>query len=663
MTTYFFDPISGNNANDGLTFANRKQTITSFTPAAGDLLKVIANPLPTSTSINATFTNASPTLTLASALTQNISTCDAIWTAGTVNVTPSVDSTAGNFKEGTGAAKLIFAAGFTTGLAAYFPTGTLDLSAYGGISFWFQPNSVTGGLAFSSWQIKLCSDTAGVTAVNTFNLPAALNGGAWHQITIDNGGALDSSIKSVALYATADPGSATVRIDNVLAVKAVGSADSLNLRSLVGKNNGTTGEAWYSLQSINGTTVILGGTVTLTSGSSNLRGYSGTTETVTLYKQEPMYMTDNASQTQSSFCDVNASGTAASHITISGGWDRTNMSTQVGTSFIAQYSSSNIGLRATSRSFVDVVNMGWVEFFQGALLTTCDNFTFTNCHAISNFGIGIGPTSNGGNNTYTNCILNNNGNYGLTPGQADKGTGIYCYGNATANILYGNGGNNVFTTVSALNSTNVGIDYSVSSDNLIFGLTTGNNGVAALRNYWGNNYISTATLPESVEFVAGANFGQGRLSIGNADGSTDDNRTYSDGALIQSETANAENDGLAWRIDITSANRLANYPMSLAGYMIGQGLRAYCIANNAVTIQARAMKNNANMVATLLVKGGQIAGVANDVSASVSGVNAYETLTLNFTPTASGWVDMQFIAYTTDGATTYSAYLDRFLDV
>ncbi len=647
MATYFFDPISGNNGNDGLSFANRKLTITSFTPAAGDVLKVISNPDPTSTGINATFTNNSPTLTLASSLTANISTCDTAWT-GVVNCAATVVSTAGNFKEGTGATNLVFAAGFTTGLCAYFPTGTIDLSAYQQISFWFQPNSVTGGLAYASWQIKLCSDAAGLTPVNTFNLPAALNGGAWHQITIDNGGALGNAIQSIALYATSDPGSATVRMDNFIACKSVASADSLNLRSIIGKNNGVTGEAWYNLQSINGTTVILGGAITLTAGSANLRGYSGTTETVTLYKQEPMFMTDTGSQSQSSFCDVNASGTASSHITISGGWNRTDMSTQTGISFIAQSSNSNIGLRATSRSFVDVLNMGWVGFFQGALLTTCDNFTFTNCYAVSNFGIGIGGATSGGNHTYTNIVSNNNGNYGLIPVAADQGSGLYLYGNANANLLFNIGGNNKFTTVKALNSTNTGVEFGATSNNVIYSLTTSNNGVQAMINGSGAQYLASASVAEATVLTS-SSFQRGKVSSLDHNLTAGNDIVFGDGMTFTQVSA-----GL-WRLAITSANRRANYPVKIGGNGDPNGIKVACVAGFQATVAIQVNRSNTALVAQLVCPGGQLSGVPADVvSSTVGSAGSPETLSISFTPSVSGVLDCELRAYTTDGATSYT---------
>ncbi len=662
MADYFFDYESGNNANSGLDFANRKKDMSAFTPTPGDHCKWKGSPLPTSCAIDATFTDGSPTLTLASALTANITVCDTAWTAA-ANVTATVTSVAGNYKEGTGACNLVFAAGFTTGLCAYFDLGsTIDFSAYGGISLWFQPTSVTGGLAYASWQIKLCSDAVGAVPVNTLNLPAALNGGAYHQLTVDNGGALSATVRSIALYATSDPGSATVRMDNIIAVKAAASADSLSLKSLVGKN--TAGEAWYNIQSINGTAVILGGVVTLTAGSSNLRGYTGATATQTLYKREAITVVDNASQTLSPVIPVLASGTAAAPILISGGWDRTNMSTQDSETWFGAFSNASVGISIPARSFIQVSKFGLVEFFQGVLMTGASCFnSFTDCYAVGSFGIGVGGSTTSASNVYTRLKSNNNGNYGLVPGVNDSGDDLFLVGNATANINCANGGNNRFTNVVDCNSTNVGIDYQLTSGNIITTYTSRQNAVAGFRNYGGLNYIINPTITDATIYVAGSNNSNGRLNLMNVNATSTDNRIYTDGALIQSDTSNADGSVIGWRVDITGAHRLANYPVKIGGAIDPNGLRLFLEANQAVTIVGRGKKTHANAVATLMLRGGQIAGVPADVSASVAGTAGFEDLSLSFTPTASGWVELEFLSYTTDGVTTYSTAFARFVKV
>lgn len=280
MPTYFIDTELGNDALDGLSFANRWKTLTNGATAAriapGDTIRIKASPYPTSLGQTATWTNKSRVVTLTSAVTANISTCETAWTQS-ANVTATASSTA---KEGTNAASIVIAAGFTTGLAAYFPLGAAtDFSAYQQVSFWYYNSLISANNA----TLRLCSDAAGVTAVNIIPIPQAAVASTWTQVTFDNGAALGNSIQSVALYIETDNGAQTIFLDNIIACKAPSAADSLTLRSLISK--GTTNEPWWAIKSINGTQVQLSPVEAVNVG----RGYDGTTESVTTYKREAVY--------------------------------------------------------------------------------------------------------------------------------------------------------------------------------------------------------------------------------------------------------------------------------------------------------------------------------------------------------------------------------------
>ncbi len=112
MATFYLDFEGGNDSNDGTTFANRWKTITSGATAArtapGDVIRIMKSPDPVSLGVNGTFTKQSPTITLASAVTANISLCQAAWTAS-ANVTTTTSSTK---KEGTLSTSIAPAAAF-----------------------------------------------------------------------------------------------------------------------------------------------------------------------------------------------------------------------------------------------------------------------------------------------------------------------------------------------------------------------------------------------------------------------------------------------------------------------------------------------------------------------------------------------------------------------
>jgi hypothetical protein len=80
-----------------------------------------------------------------------------------------------------------------------------------------------------------------------------------------------------------------------------------------------------------------------------------------------------------------------------------------------------------------------------------------------------------------------------------------------------------------------------------------------------------------------------------------------------------------------------------------------CAANSLVTVKAWMRRDNSGLTMRLVCKGGQIAGVANDVTASVTTTNAWEEETITFTPTETGVVEITAEAW---GGTTFSGWVD-----
>jgi hypothetical protein len=318
VATFYLDFENGNDSNDGTTFANRWKTITSGATAArtapGDVIRIMKSPDPVSLGVNATFTNKSPTITLATAATVNIDTCEALWTAS-ANVTPTIVSTR---KEGSQAIQLAVAAGFTTGLVAYRATGTLNLSAFSNISFWMRTSIAT---VANTFRIDLCSDTAGTVPVNSFVIDTAFAANIYKPLTFKNGAPLSSSIQSVAITALLDPGTSNVLIDNIFA------CNDLHLNSLIGTSSSATNMIWYPIRSINGTTVIIEQEQNNLQGTNTSRGWHDTTITTAIHVRDTIRLT--AQQT------INEAGSTGTNIIYSGGWDRTSMSTQDGVTFVA----------------------------------------------------------------------------------------------------------------------------------------------------------------------------------------------------------------------------------------------------------------------------------------------------------------------------------------
>jgi len=714
MATFYLDYEGGNDANDGLSFANRWKTInngaTSARIAPGDIIRVMSSPDPTSLGINATWTNLSPTLTLASALNVLVTNCDTAWTASP-NVTTSANTV--TYRTSTGSASAAFGGAFTTGLAAYHALGgAQDYSSYQGLTFWIHTNTA---IAASTLSLRLCSDAAGATTVNTIVIPALPVINAWVPVYVDTGGALGASIQSIALYADADPGTATVLLDSISTVKAVG-ADNLNLTSLVSKN--TTGEFWWAIRSINGTTVTLDNANAAASGSTP-RGYVGTTESVETYKRETIKVTMTASSPQ----PVQDSGTSGNLITFSCGWNRTDMSTQTGQSYFDGQCGTGTGWDSNLQTFVHLDRWFSVRYATGLLCGPADcSHGTTGAVACSSTGISVGTAATRFAGTHISVIQGTGAGVSLlAPGVSctelyvygvgeTSSTGMAAYGlgcqigtlkikniggtcltwaqfptnhvtittlectDATTGINQVNPISEVFiktltlasitgTAFSAaggrefrigtMTATTCGTAFLMSSafvhTSMVIGslTTSGNTTVISAGAFTGVVHIAASSFAEGSPLsFTGSGYTSGRFVFQDYNGTEDDHRTYyssgSSGATVfaDSTTRHVES-GLSWKFTVQDASFVnVNFPVRFPIARIA--VKAATEYRAAIWTQ----RTHTGAVGTFRCRGGQLAGIPNDVTAS-SGVaiDTWEQLVLTFTPTADGVIDLDFSMY------------------
>ena len=620
-------------------------------------------------------------VTLASALTKNIALFGnqgqkPNWTAS-ANVTTTVITT--SFKEGGECQKIDVGASFTTGLAAYFATGTLDLSAYQQVSFWIMQTAGTLGAA-SSLSLKLCSDAAGATPVNTVNLPAlgALN--QWSQINVDLAGALGSSIASVALYVNTDNGAQTFQLDNIFACKASSSADSLNLSSLISKNTGS--EAWFGIQSINGTRVILDAATSTIPAGSPQRGYSGTTETVTTYKRETV-KTLMAASASSHVQSIQVAGTAGNLISYSGGWNRTDMTTQTGETWWDGQNGLGYGLSDANaaRPYISVDKINFTRYYTGYYQNSggsnyqvigsiaANNCTFnpiicfgsfiaaTTLSAVQNgYTLSTGPagttttiaradgciggdgvTLGRGSNTTTVTQANNNSQNGVMSGSGGYvGTVSAAHGNGNAGYAYSD--NSVCGTVTANANKFYGL-FNQGVPALILGGSTSGNATAGVVNGFGTVTLRNFTASDSTPFSVNNTFGNVLICSERNGGVADAHLITTDGGTIISATDQRHTaSGIAWKFRPTSTNRSSFYPLPLSVAKIA------CTANLAVTVKIWTRRDNTNIQGRLRLPGGQLAGVPSDVIvACAPTINTWvQSSALTFTPTENGVVEVFF---------------------
>lgn len=707
MATFFLDYEGGNDANDGTTFANRWKTITSGATAAriapGDTIRIMGSPAPTSLGINGTFTQKSATVTLASALNALIDNCDTAWTAS-ANVTSTAD--AAIFRTSTKSAKHAVAGAFTTGLASFFATGTLNLSAYQGITLWIRVDTVVAG---GSLSIRLCSDAAGVTTVDNLAIPAAATSATngWYPVYIDKGSALGASIASIALYVDTDLGAGTVAVylDNISAVKAVGN-DNLNLQSLIGTNGAN--ETWWAIRGINGTTVTLDESPAMTAGNTS-RGYYSVngTQTVTAYKRETIKLA-----VLTLVHNVQDSGTAGNLITFSGGWNRTDMTTQTLDTWWDGCTGVFNVLNSTAKDYIKFTKVSGVRGFRGiAMATSGVGWEIPDGHFNNNGDTGIYLVCTGGAilGTLYACANTNNGFgdfFAVTRCSGGTMVSLSSFSNRGYGFLLQGWQGGYIAAIIASNNTQTGvsgsnnapgcsylrIDSVIADDNAASGVA-----FASSQPCDGMDFRVVLCRNNSPEGLLTGD-SNGRITIGSlttsgnvSAGYTMDGLSQTGGQVliyhssIAEATKNVELVGGSAQTGSYGFNNYLGIVGNHLGYLRGANARvttelaggrhspsgiAWTMtqvsstyqtswnpmrlpfaklavkATRTYTVSAYFKRTNVAYLCSLVCPGYQIAGVPADVVRSMTAIaGVWEQLTITFTPTADGVVTIEAQAY------------------
>jgi hypothetical protein len=694
--TVIVDSVVGNTSANGVWIVSNKGA-SDFELLNADGSASVGNGTGSGTGGIRNFTNS--VVTLASAVTANIAECGnrgvkPNWTAS-ANVT-CAKSTA-DFKEGGECQQIAVAAAFTTGLAAYFPTGTLNLSDYQQVSFWIKQTVGTLGAA-SSISLALCSDIAGVTAVNTVNIPALGAINQWSPIKIDLATALGSSIQSIALYVNTDNAAQTFLIDNVIACKASSSADSLNLTSLISKDPGdhTYGdgyECWFGLQSINKTRVVLDGIVNTIPAASPQRGYAGATETVSTYMRETI-KTPMAANTTVGAHIVQDFGALGSLISFSGGWDRTDMSTKTLESWFDGQNGFGICVVPNTKAFTaydrihgarytnvfsggvadsdqTIIRMDAANCSSSPVITTGNRLTATTLSAVCCGGaitpgtgsvvqtigrsdsssVGNGLTTGNGSQTLEVKQANNNFFGGVISGISSYIRNIFA-ANGNNGAGYSPGARSVCELVTANYNTSNGINFGSSTNEgaLVLGGSSVGNAFSGIGLSNASGTIRNFTINEAAEVSGYTGYHDGRVYSENHDGIAGNVKIFCDGGLIGTVATPVHgSSSLAWKFSPTSANRSQYYPLNQSIAKVA------CGASTLVTVSAWFQRSNTGLTGNLVCKGGQIAGVASAISETMTAAaNTWEQLTITFTPSEAGVVEIESQFY---GGTTYNGYV------
>jgi hypothetical protein len=357
------------------------------------------SPTPYDLNPGGTWTNGSNEVTLSSAITKNIDLADtADWTVST-NVTQSKQTAI--YKYGTGSLRFAASSSFTTGKLAYKAFGSAqDFSAYTGISFWFIQSSGTLFQA-GELQLRLCSDTTGDTAVETFNIPVVSGTATSYliPITLDKGSSLAASVQSVSLWLTTDRGAQGFQFNNIFACNTSGP-NSICLQTLIAPSTGSP-SPWYCMDSINGTSIRLGSHNTVPATTSAFQ-YQGSTITNGSMRARKCTIIDSSS----TWGQVQENGAEGSLTTYSGGWDSTNMTNQgSGQTYLYDIRGWMAGL--IPKDYIAAERLNFVRFTLGiSPASSCTGSSFTG-ETITACESGI--AINGASTTYNYKYVTNNG--------------------------------------------------------------------------------------------------------------------------------------------------------------------------------------------------------------------------------------------------------------
>lgn len=593
----------------GSSWSDAWLTIGSGATAAriqpGDEMRISKTADPVSLGQSATWTDNSQTVTLTTAVTKHVAKADngaTGWTAA-ANITLASLSAR---KLGSNALNITPAAGFTTGKMCYAAIeggGTNDFSAYQYINLWVRTGNSTS-YASGAFSVVLCSDTTGDTPVNTVNFPAWGGSTALQMLVIDTGGALGSSIQSVAIYANVDPGTNAFGVNHIFA-----GNNNLSLKTLIGK----TGDVNYNIQSIDGVTIKIDSNNTSATG----RGYSGSTSTETLYYRVPFDITTTGTWATMS----EAGNTLMPYNQYIGGYNPSN-DTRDGITCLAStlvgagnpFSMSNFtalsyfifsrfaAITVSSATFLRIVECvfcGGSTYFSASSIS----IFLQNCKFLNN---AFGPTLYGGECNFVNCEFRS----------------------ITISGLTGAGNISAISCVFANNGTS----SIVASEGLDRG-----SGAMLLRN---------CILSDATEVTFGASRFPGVWSFDHDD-TPGNNWGFFSGATINMQSSVVHgSEPVAWKFTLSSATRSIYFPVTLR-------LGPFPVEASAlVTVTAWIKKDHAtNVGAKLYVQDElyNIEGVVAD-SATKADDTSWEELTITFTPTEAGVVPVFLDAWYAAGA-------------
>ncbi len=322
-------------------------------------------------------------------------------------------------KIGNSTTLLTMGAAFAGGKIAHVtltPSGR-DLSSYNALSLWYR--QTTNALSSGIMVLDLCSDKDGDNIVNTFVFPALTGVALNHCFTLPYSGGnnfLGTSISSLTFRTTADIAATVIEINNITACRW---PSGITLNSLIGQ---TSSGLAYPIRSLEPNNIIV-----FENGNCASFNSINNILPVGVYLENPsnkeIWVTHPIRQIENS--RFNDAGVSNSLISYLGGWDRTDMSTRVGRTWLDGINGGNgafIVPEAANRSYILVDGFGLVRYTAGFQTNVSNNGTiamiFNNFWACGcTNGVTATSSSQFGSSYFGTgiCLYNNNTN-GVTFG-------------------------------------------------------------------------------------------------------------------------------------------------------------------------------------------------------------------------------------------------------
>lgn len=214
--------------------------------------------------------------------------------------------------------------------------------------------------------------------------------------------------------------------------------------------------------------------------------------------------------------------------------------------------------------------------------------------------------------------------------------------------MYFTGSNyNIFDSIGTMttSSGSYGLYIALGASGNIFKGYTSSGYACGIYNS-GTNYLYNVTIEESSE-VSSQSQCNCRIFSHNHDNTAGNHWIFTDGGTINAQaTTRHTASGIAWTLT-PGSTRDSAYPLDFSVAKVA------CAANAQVTVKIWMIKSHAtNIAGKLVCRGGQIAGVTNDVTATKASDTDWEELTIQFTPTEAGVVEIEVWGYYVAGTGT-----------